>query len=33
MQPIEVMGMLNALYVEFDKLCERHNCYKVETIG
>ena len=33
MRPVEVMKMLNALYVEFDKLVERHNCYKVETIG
>mmetsp|Transcript_11703 Transcript_11703/g.17643 ORF Transcript_11703/g.17643 Transcript_11703/m.17643 type:complete len:741 (-) Transcript_11703:268-2490(-) len=33
MQPIQVMKMLNDLYVEFDKIVERHNLYKVETIG
>merc|ERR1711971_479457 len=33
MRPVEVMKMLNDLYVEFDKLVEKHNLYKVETIG
>ena len=33
MRPIEIMRMLNALYVKFDKLVEKHNLYKVETIG
>ena len=33
MTPIQVMNMLNALYMEFDKLAEKHNVYKVETIG
>ncbi len=33
MSPILVMKMLNELYNEFDKIVEKHNCYKVETIG
>ena len=33
MTPIDVMVMLNQLYTEFDKLVEKHNLYKVETIG
>jgi len=33
MSPVDVMDMLNALYVEFDKICKKHECYKVETIG
>ena len=33
MRPVEVMKMLNALSLQFDKLTKKHNCYKVETIG
>jgi len=33
MRPIQVMKMLNELYTELDKLVEKHNVYKVETIG
>lgn len=33
MTPIDVMIMLNQLYTEFDKLVDKHNLYKVETIG
>ena len=33
MRPVEVMKMLNDLYLEFDKLVEKHKLYKVETIG
>ena len=33
MTPIEVMRMLNELYLGFDKLVENHGVYKVETIG
>jgi len=33
MRPIQVMKMLNELYIEFDKLVEKHGVYKVETIG
>jgi len=33
MRPIQVMKMLNDLYMEFDKLVEKHQVYKVETIG
>ena len=33
MTPIEVMRMLNELYLGFDKLVEKHGVYKVETIG
>jgi len=33
MRPVDVMKMLNALYTEFDRICEKHGCYKVETIG
>jgi len=33
MTPLEVMRMLNELYVGFDKLVEKHGVYKVETIG
>nr|XP_053641407.1 soluble guanylate cyclase 88E-like [Cherax quadricarinatus] len=31
--PMEVVSMLNAMYSIFDKLTEKHNVYKVETIG
>lgn len=31
--PQYVMDMLNELFSKFDKLCEVHNVYKVETIG
>jgi class 3 adenylate cyclase len=33
MTPTEVMSMLNQLYVQFDKLVDKHKVYKVETIG
>ena len=33
MRPIQVMKMLNDLYTEMDKLVEKHQVYKVETIG
>ena len=33
MRPIQVMTMLNELYMQFDKLAEKHGVYKVETIG
>jgi len=33
MSPIQVMKMLNELYIEFDKIVEKHGVYKVETIG
>lgn len=33
MRPIKVMKMLNELYTEFDRLVEKHQVYKVETIG
>ncbi|KAK3697509.1 hypothetical protein QZH41_011276 [Actinostola sp. cb2023] len=31
--PMEVVTMLNCMYTTFDKLSEKHNVYKVETIG
>lgn len=33
MRPVQVMKMLNELYTELDALVEKHNVYKVETIG
>ena len=33
MRPVDVMAMLNELYTEFDKLVQKHDIYKVETIG
>mmetsp|Transcript_10119 Transcript_10119/g.11752 ORF Transcript_10119/g.11752 Transcript_10119/m.11752 type:complete len:1124 (+) Transcript_10119:340-3711(+) len=33
MKPIQVMKMLNELYMQFDRLVEKHGVYKVETIG
>ena len=33
MKPIQIMKMLNELYIQFDKLVEKHGVYKVETIG
>ncbi|PIK45567.1 putative guanylate cyclase soluble subunit beta-2 isoform X2 [Apostichopus japonicus] len=32
-RPIDIVNMLNALYVRFDKLTSVHDVYKVETIG
>jgi len=31
--PTDVMAMLNELFSKFDVLCEKHNVFKVETIG
>ncbi|KAG8185844.1 hypothetical protein JTE90_004386 [Oedothorax gibbosus] len=31
--PMEVVSMLNCMYSLFDQLTEKHNVYKVETIG
>ncbi|KAK9823457.1 hypothetical protein WJX72_002888 [[Myrmecia] bisecta] len=31
--PDKVMGMLHQLFTRFDRLCEKHRLYKVETIG
>jgi class 3 adenylate cyclase len=33
MRPTQVMKMLNELYTELDKLAEKHQVYKVETVG
>ena len=30
LRPMEVVAVLNAMYVAFDKLCERHHVYKVQ---
>ncbi|XP_070538454.1 guanylate cyclase soluble subunit beta-2-like isoform X4 [Ptychodera flava] len=32
-KPIDIVNMLNSLYVRFDKLTSVHDVYKVETIG
>eukprot|EP00043_Microstomoeca_roanoka_P028930 m.20146 g.20146 ORF g.20146 m.20146 type:complete len:871 (-) comp8816_c0_seq1:54-2666(-) len=32
-RPTQVMDMLNELFLEFDRLCDKHGVYKVETIG
>ncbi|XP_071799009.1 guanylate cyclase soluble subunit beta-2-like [Asterias amurensis] len=32
-RPIDIVNMLNALYIRFDKLTTVHDVYKVETIG
>ena len=33
MEPLEVMGMLQALFSRFDLLCNKHRVHKLETIG
>ena len=30
MSPVDVMGMLNYMYIEADKLVDKHKLYKVE---
>ncbi|XP_026797175.3 guanylate cyclase soluble subunit beta-2 [Pangasianodon hypophthalmus] len=32
-EPIQIVNMLNAMYLKFDRLTTVHNVYKVETIG
>ena len=33
LHPMEVVGVLNAMYVAFDSLCEVHNVYKVRQMA
>ncbi|XP_039510812.1 guanylate cyclase soluble subunit beta-2-like [Pimephales promelas] len=32
-EPIQIVSMLNSMYLKFDRLTSVHNVYKVETIG
>jgi class 3 adenylate cyclase len=29
--PLQVVRLLNELYTQFDRLCDKHGCYKVEV--
>merc|ERR1712146_591535 len=33
LEPVQVSNMLDRLYTVFDKLCDKHGLYKIETIG
>ncbi|EDQ88290.1 uncharacterized protein MONBRDRAFT_9289 [Monosiga brevicollis MX1] len=33
LEPVQVSNMLDRLYTKFDKLCDQHGLYKIETIG
>ena len=33
LRPMEVVCVLNAMYVAFDQLCEKHHVYKVQREG